>query len=487
MAHRVAIGIGSNVGDRQGNVTAALQQLRRFIQIERISSAYETKPVGFADQPDFLNLACTGTTDISAQDLHRALQAVEKRIGRRTTQRLGPRAIDLDLLLYDDTRIDQPDLVVPHHGLASRPFVLIPLAEIAPALRHPVEGRTIGELAAGAESSGVRRKAGGLVARIQRDVQESRPQVPLALQRAGVTGVKTVIAVAAGGRQRSTIAAFDVFADLDASRSGVHMSRFSQDIEDVLVDIGCDEAIGVDALALAVARKVVESQKAERAEVSVRAEIALPRHTPASALPTQEFYTVVARSAVTAERERRLLGIEALGITACPCAQQMVAENARGRLADEGFSELQIDRILTTIPVATHNQRSLGTLLVGTDRQPDIETMIEIVEQSMSSETYDLLKRPDELFVVNKAHHAPRFVEDAVREMLRYANDALADYPDETFVFARQTNYESIHKHDAIAESWATLGELRRELRGELAVPHTTLEQWLYAQEPSRE
>ena len=117
--------------------------------------------------------------------------------------------------------------------------------------------------------------------------------------------------------------------------------------------------------------------------------------------------------------------------------------------------------------------------MVGSDGLIDVATLIEIVEQSMSSETYDLLKRPDELFIVNKAHQAPRFVEDVVREMLRYAHDALADLSDDAFVLARQINYESIHKHDAVAESCSTLGELRRELRGEPDIRHTSLEEWL--------
>jgi GTP cyclohydrolase-4 len=145
----------------------------------------------------------------------------------------------------------------------------------------------------------------------------------------------------------------------------------------------------------------------------------------------------------------------------------------------EGFSEEQIAKILAAIPIATHNQRGMGTFMIGADTQVDVRTLVEIVEQSMSSETYDLLKRPDELFIVNKAHQAPRFVEDVVREMLRYAHDVLADHPDDAFVLARQINFESIHKHDAVAESCSTLGELRSELRGEPNVNHTRLEQWL--------
>ena len=478
----VAIALGSNLGDRQANVAGALQRIRSFVAVDRISSAYLTVPVGYTDQPEFLNLACTGRTELKPQALRDALRDVERRIGRHAAMPMGPRAIDLDLLLYDGVRLDEGALKIPHPGLQSRAFVLVPLAEIAPDWRDPVTGLTIGELCARVDPSGVRKDQGGLLPRIRRDVQESRPAVPLALNRAGVTAVKTLISLGEGfGRQRTAIATFDIFADLDASHSGVHMSRFSQDLEDVLADIAAGESQGVDALAQALAERVVERQRAERAFVSARAQIALPRHTPASAIATHEFYTVVAQAVVASGgHRRRIIGVEAEGITACPCAQAMVVDFSRERLLAAGFSEADADRALAVLPIATHNQRGVGTLLVGSDRDVDLPMLVEIVEQSMSSETYDLLKRPDELFVVNKAHFAPRFVEDAVREMLRYAHDALADFPDDAFVLARQVNFESIHKHDAAAESCATLGELRRELRGEPGVEHTSLEGWLY-------
>jgi GTP cyclohydrolase-4 len=106
--------------------------------------------------------------------------------------------------------------------------------------------------------------------------------------------------------------------------------------------------------------------------------------------------------------------------------------------------------------------------------------LVEIVENSMSSETYDLLKRPDEFFVVNKAHNNPRFVEDVVRGILARALDVYADLGDETFVFASQVNEESIHKHDAFAEGYGLFGELREELRsGAYVTPKTDLAAWL--------
>ena len=99
----------------------------------------------------------------------------------------------------------------------------------------------------------------------------------------------------------------------------------------------------------------------------------------------------------------------------------------------------------------------------------------------MSSETYDLLKRPDEFFIVNKAHHNPKFVEDVVRGMLARALDMYSDLDDDTFVSARQVNYESIHKHDAFAEAFGRFGELREELRGGPTTSKTDLAAWLRA------
>ncbi|HZV80219.1 MAG TPA: GTP cyclohydrolase MptA [Candidatus Binatus sp.] len=478
--HFIALGLGSNLGDREANLSRALALLREVIHIDRISPVYETRPVGFEEQPEFLNCACIGRTALLPHELQAAVRSIERSVGRTVSFPMGPRAIDIDILIYDDLVMNEDDLTLPHPRMRERGFVLVPLRDVAPQLVEPVSGRTIAQLAAAIDLSGIRKCERSLVTRIQRDVQEMRPQVPLALNRAGVTGVKTTLSLPLPAGRQSVIATLDIFADLDAAHSGVHMSRFSQDLEDALFELARQAEGGLESLALAVAKRVVESQRAEIAHVDVRAEFALWRHTPASGIPTNEFYTALARAVVAPDFARSLSGVEAEGITACPCARSMVAETARERLAAAGFTPEQVDTVLSTVPIATHNQRGRGTLLVGGAGSLTLPTMVAIVEQSMSSETYDLLKRPDELFVVNKAHSAPRFVEDVVREMLRYANDALADSPDDAFVFARQLNYESIHKHDAVAESCALLGELRRELAGETGVSHTSLEEWMY-------
>ena len=179
---------------------------------------------------------------------------------------------------------------------------------------------------------------------------------------------------------------------------------------------------------------------------------------------------------------RRVVGVEATGINACPCAQGLVRESSRERLEAAGFEGEEIDRILELVPLATHNQRGRGTLLVGTTERLNAERLVELVEGSMSSPIYELLKRPDELFVVEHAHLQPRFVEDSVRIALR---DALAAYPglaDGDFLLSRQVNLETIHSHDVIAERYGTAGELRAELDGGRPPErHTELREWLSA------
>jgi GTP cyclohydrolase I/GTP cyclohydrolase-4 len=164
----------------------------------------------------------------------------------------------------------------------------------------------------------------------------------------------------------------------------------------------------------------------------------------------------------------------------------MVAELGRERLSAAGFDPEQIERAIEAVPVATHNQRGIGTLYIGCpeggESWIDAPELLRVVEGSMSSEIYELMKRPDELAVVAKAHEQPRFVEDCVREMLRAVVEGFPDLPAKAFVMARQENLETIHRHNVIAERYGTLGDLRHELdSGEHQERHTTMREWLEA------
>jgi MptA/FolE2 family GTP cyclohydrolase len=158
----------------------------------------------------------------------------------------------------------------------------------------------------------------------------------------------------------------------------------------------------------------------------------------------------------------------------------MVRERAAVRLADLGYEGDEQRQILDAIPIATHNQRAEAELLIGSEGFIPAEQLIEIAEQSMSAPILALLKRPDELHVVEQAHLHPMFVEDSVRAMVQGVIERYPELPDDVFVSAHQVNFETIHNHDVIAERTGLLGELRDEvLHDGVTRTHVSLEDWL--------
>jgi GTP cyclohydrolase-4 len=312
------------------------------------------------------------------------------------------------------------------------------------------------------------------------DLQASTPAVRLGLSRAGVQGVAKAIRLRWGGAEKLISAEIDCFVDLDPSQKGVHMSRFPELFGEAIDEVVIGEAFLVEELAEHIAQHIVRRQKAGRAEVRIAARYPLERRTPVTGLPTQEMISIIGIAAATESRVRRIVGVEATGINACPCAQGLVRGKSSERLLEAGFEAMDVQRILELVPLATHNQRGRGTLYVGSDHPVNAEQLAGIVEGSMSSPIYELLKRPDELFVVEHAHLQPRFVEDSVRISLQSTLEHYPDLKDEDFVLARQLNFETIHSHDVLAERYGTVGELRGELDdGEPAARHTELRHWL--------
>jgi GTP cyclohydrolase-4 len=313
------------------------------------------------------------------------------------------------------------------------------------------------------------------------DLQASVPEIQLGLTRAGVTGVQKAIRIRHEGHEKTFAAEISCTVDLEPSQKGVHMSRFPELFGEAIDQVVIGEAFLVETLAEHIASHIVERQHAFRAEVRIEAQYPLERKTPVTGLPTQEIAKLIGIAAASPDRVRRVVGVEAWGINACPCAQGLVHGAASERLLEAGFGAGDVDRILELVPLATHNQRGKGTLLIGTTVSINAEHLVGIVERSMSSPVFALMKRPDELFVVEHAHLQPRFVEDSVRYALKETLDRYDDLDDGDFVFSQQVNLETIHRHDVVAERTGTVGELRAELGGEPAAAHTELRDWLSA------
>jgi GTP cyclohydrolase I/GTP cyclohydrolase-4 len=311
--------------------------------------------------------------------------------------------------------------------------------------------------------------------------------VPVSLSRVGVTGVEKVIRIGGPGARHPQLyaARLDCYIDLGPDQKGAHMSRFEEVVNDAIGQVILGEVgFRAEQLAQHVAERVRQRQNALRAEVTISARYPEYKPAPVSGITTQEIYTLHASAVASEHGTRRMAGVAAQGMVTSPGAQRLVAEGARKRLAADGFGDRQIDRILDAVPIAGQSERGLGTLHVGSPEDCDIDinaaTLLAIIEESMSSEIYELLKRSDEGAVVEKAHRRPRFVEDCVREMLRAVLDRYDALPDHAFVSARQENLGTVHQHNVVAERFGLVGELRAERRtGVASLHHVSAREWL--------
>ncbi len=304
------------------------------------------------------------------------------------------------------------------------------------------------------------------------DVQANCPDIRINLTRVGVTDVKKLVEVARDKeRPIILIATFDIFVDLPSNRKGANLSRNFEVIDEVLEECIAAPVYMTEELCEVIARRLLERHEyASRAEVKMSSEYVIKHKTPKTKTQCQEVVNIFvgATANKSEKRTRKTIGVEAAGMTACPCVQQIMHEKAEEELSKLNVSKTAIKKFLKNIPMATHNQRGRGSIFieVGDLHKVSIERLIDIIKSSMSSQIYELLKRSDEIFVVETAHKNPRFVEDCVRIMAQKVVQEFSDIPDDSIVSIKQINEESIHQHNAFAERVATMRELRSEMDG---------------------
>ncbi|RJS70679.1 GTP cyclohydrolase I FolE2 [ANME-2 cluster archaeon] len=304
------------------------------------------------------------------------------------------------------------------------------------------------------------------------DIQASCPAIPINLTRVGVTDVKKMIEIARKGRRPIVlIARFNIFVDLPHDRKGANLSRNFETIDEVLEEAVEAPVYEIEELCSVVARRLLTKHEyASRAEVQMNSEYVVKRKTPVTRMRCQGVADIFAEAvAIRSDDDiqvRKLVGAEVLGMTACPCAQEIMWDRARKELLNIGVSDVMVSQFLSKVPMATHNQRGRGTISIEVYDGYDVslEKLIEIIENSMSSKIFELLKRSDEASVVDTAHRNPKFVEDCVRAMAHLVVKNFSHLPDDSLISIKQINEESIHQHNACAERCATLGELRTEL-----------------------
>ncbi len=301
------------------------------------------------------------------------------------------------------------------------------------------------------------------------DIQLLKPDVPISLSRVGARGIKKLVQVLREGKRPIIlISNFDVFVDLPPHLKGVNLSRNFEVVDEVIEALTAKPIKNVEMLVVEIAKNLLERHEyASKAEVLMTSELIMRKRTPITKQRTQEVVKIFSEAKISRSGDQIVfVGVEVTGITACPCAQELVKAKALDELLKAGFSEEQIKKIFEVVPVATHNQRGKATIKIQVDDRfsAPIDKLIEIAKSSMSYETFEILKRGDELEVVKRAHRNPRFVEDSVRIMAVKILETFPEIPDDILVFLRQENEESIHQHNVIAERFATIGELRNEI-----------------------
>jgi GTP cyclohydrolase-4 len=275
------------------------------------------------------------------------------------------------------------------------------------------------------------------------DVQSWKPNATFKLTRVGIKGIKKPVCIERNGRIVNLIPVMDLFVDLPASRKGSDLSRNAEIIEEIVDESTRQPSPSLEDLCERIAEKLLHRHEyASCAEVIATSDYFLERVTPAGKR-TVEPYKIMAKAIKERNgKTRKFIGVEVTGMTACPCAMENIKKTYNERY--------------------THNQRNVATLVIENDGSIDADDLIDIAEKAMSSPTYEILKRMDEMEVVKKAHENPKFVEDVVRDMLKQILERYPDLPDYTMVIAKSESLESIHKHNAYAERVTTVGELRK-------------------------
>ncbi len=287
------------------------------------------------------------------------------------------------------------------------------------------------------------------------DLQYGKGEAGYKLTRVGVKGVHKPVIVHREGvgktLNNSLNCSVDIFVDLPGSQKGSHMSRNVEVLNEVVIQSMDEPVTGIENMAVDMCKRLlVHHEYAQTADVKVTAEYFRSRTTPLGK-NTFESYGLLGGAHI--ERDGPLtkkIGVKVIGMTACPCGQQTVTE----MLGYEG-----------DLPVMTHNQRNVCRLLLELPEDVDVEAddLIDLVEDSFSSPTFELLKRPDEGQVIINAHQKTKFVEDVVRGVLMRFVNKYTDLPGDVYVDVTSESEESIHKHNAFAEREGTLGELRAE------------------------
>ena len=285
------------------------------------------------------------------------------------------------------------------------------------------------------------------------DVQAGPSHSKFKLTRVGVTGVKKLVHIKRPNAKKviSLVAKMDLFVDLPASQKGSHMSRNLELVSEITDKHIKNPVRDLETFCANTAERLLEKHEyATRSEIKAEADYFLERTYPSGYKGLEPYKLVSEARAKKNGETKKLIGVKVIGMTACPCAMEIIRKIGSYNQSD--------------IP-PTHNQRNITTVMIEVPRNDitiDANDLIDVAENAFSSPTYSILKRGEEGKIVYKAHQNPKFVEDVVRDILRNILKKYGNLPDSTLVVVRSESEESIHKHNAYAERVTTLAELKQ-------------------------
>ncbi|MBN2155618.1 MAG: GTP cyclohydrolase I FolE2 [Candidatus Lokiarchaeota archaeon] len=307
----------------------------------------------------------------------------------------------------------------------------------------------------------------------KRDIQSEQPVASIPIEKVGIRNVIRTVDIVRDNFKCSINANIQAYISLPGTQRGIHMSRTAESIEEVINNAAFKPATTFEQFCIRIIDLLLqEHEYTTHAEVEVNGVLFVKRKTT-DRDQMQKSYDVYSK--VIGDRNNKgnitrkvYVGVQAEGITACPCAKEMSVEYSKELIKSRTnkLSDADIDELLNVIPIASHNQRATGKIIIGTqngsEQLVDVLELVEIIEGSMSAKIQSVLKRPDEAELVRIAHLNPRFVEDVVREAAKaLASPKFAYLPDDCSVSINADTQESIHHHNAYAELNTTLKEIR--------------------------
>jgi GTP cyclohydrolase-4 len=302
------------------------------------------------------------------------------------------------------------------------------------------------------------------------DIQTTPPEIKVKLTRVGVKNLKLNLQITSRKGTLSLIPTIDLFVDLPSDKRGVHLSRDPELMHEILLEEIDTKTSRVEDFCENIARRLLDKHAySNKAEVRLRSDyITISRnpHGKISQEPCKLFASATAMKKNSRIVVNRTVGVSVVGFTACPCTQNLLQALVEDKLRKLDFEETDVKKIVENMPLATHTQRTTGTIImqVPKDFILDAEDLVELVESSMSGQTHAVLKRPSEASVIVEAHENTRFTEDVVRDMIRSIAKKYCSFPGNIRILVQAHSLESVHKHDIIAERVSTLEEILNEI-----------------------